>query len=44
MSNLVEKVLHLPEMMEYENYSLSTIDEIKLLNKRARNFAQQINF
>ena len=44
MSNLVEKVLHLPEMMEYENYSLSTIDEIKLLNKRARNFAEQINF
>mgnify|MGYP003327061504 CR=1 FL=1 len=43
MSNLVEKVLHLPEMMKYENYSLSTIDEIKLLNKRARNFAQQIN-
>ena len=30
MSNLVEKVLHLPEMMEYENNSLNTIDEIKL--------------
>ena len=44
MSNLVDKVLHLPEMMEYENNSLNTIDEIKLLNKRARNFAQQINF
>ena len=44
MSSLVEKVLHLPEMMEFENKSLCTIDEIKLLNKRARNFAQQINF
>ena len=44
MSNLVDKVLHLPEMMEYENNSLNTIDEIKILNKRARNFAQQINF
>ena len=44
MSNLVDKVLNLPEMMEYENYSLNSIDEIKLLNKRARNFAQQINF
>ncbi len=42
MSSLVEKVLYLPEMMEYENNSLSTIDEIKLLNKRVRNIAQQL--
>ena len=33
MSNLVEKVLTLPEMNEYENTLLDSIDEIISLNK-----------
>ena len=42
MSNLVEKVLLLPEMNEFEYTLLDSIDEIISLNKRARQISQQI--
>ena len=42
MSNLVEKVLLLPEMNEFENILLDSIDEIISLNKRARQISQEI--
>ncbi len=42
MSNLVEKVLMLPEMSEYEYTLLDSIDEIISLNKRVRLISQQI--
>ena len=42
MSNLVEKVLQLPEMNEYEYTLLDSIDEIISLNNRARQLSEQI--
>ena len=42
MSNLVEKVLQLPEMNEYESTLLDSIDEIISLNNRVRQISQQI--
>ena len=42
MSNLVEKVLLLPEMNEFEYTLLNSIDEIISLNKRVRHISQQI--
>ena len=42
MSNLVEKILLLPEMNEYENILLDSIDDIISLNKRARQISQQL--
>ena len=42
MSNLVEKVLLLPEMNEYEYTLLNSIDEIISLNNRVRQISQQI--
>ena len=42
MSNLVEKVLQLPEMNEYEYTLLDSIDEIIILNNRVRQLSEQI--
>ena len=42
MSNLVEKVLQLPEMNEYEYTLLDSIDEIISLNNRVRQLSEQI--
>ena len=42
MSNLVEKVLQLPEMNEYESTLLDSIDEIISLNNRVRQLSKQI--
>ena len=42
MSNLVEKVLQLPEMNEYESTLLDSIDEIIILNNRVRQLSEQI--
>ena len=42
MTNLVEKVLLLPEMVEYQSTLLKTVDDVILLNKRVRMIAQQI--
>ncbi len=42
MSNLVEKVLQLPEMNEYEFTLLDSIDEIIILNNRVRQLSEQI--
>ncbi len=42
MSNLVEKVLQLPEMNEYEYTLLDSIDEIISLNNRVRQLSKQI--
>ena len=42
MSNLVEKVLQLPEMCEYEYTLLDSIDEIISLNNRVRQLSKQI--
>ena len=42
MSNLVEKVLQLPEMCEYEYTLLDSIDEIISLNNRVRQISKQI--
>ena len=42
MSNLVEKVLQLPEMNEYEYTLLNSIDEIISLNNRVRQLSEQI--
>ena len=42
MSNLVEKVLQLPEMNGYESTLLDSIDEIISLNNRVRQLSKQI--
>ena len=42
MCNLVEKVLQLHEMNEYESTSLDSIDEIISLNNRVRQLSKQI--
>ena len=42
MSILVEKVLLLPEMNEYNSTLLDTIEDIISLNKRVRQISQQI--